>query len=84
MTGEGETYQAINDMTCIRIMAFIRPLSADVIHNLMLALTRDASIRDDNLKLRIGESSSTGKNRCVTHLLPTGVIVQLLDNPIPQ
>jgi hypothetical protein len=79
-----KNYQAIDDMACIGVVSFIRPLSADVIHNFVLALTRDASIRDDYLELSIGESSRRGKNKCVTHLLPTRVIVQLLDNPIPQ
>jgi hypothetical protein len=84
MTREKEAYQTIDDMTCVRIVTFIRPLSADVVHNLVLTLTRDAGVRDDYLELSIGEPSRSGKNKCVTHLLPTGVAVQLLDNPISQ
>lgn len=71
-------------MTGIGVMSSIRPLSADIIHNLVLALPRDAGIRDDNLELGIGEPSRRGKNKCVTHLLPTRVAVQLLDDPISQ
>ena len=32
-------------------MPFIRPLSTNVVHNLVLALTRDAGIGDNYLKL---------------------------------
>ena len=74
MRGE-ETYQTIDDVTCIRIMSFIRPLTTDIIHNLVLALTRDASIRDDYLELSDGESPRRGENKCVTHVLPTRVAV---------
>lgn len=64
MAREKEAYQTIDDMTCVRIVTFIRPLSADVVHNLVLTLTRDAGVRDDYLELSIGEPSRSGKNKC--------------------
>jgi len=64
-------------------MSFIRPLSANVIHNLVLTLTGDACIRNDYLELTVDESPGRGKIECVTHLFPTRVAIQLLDNPIP-
>ena len=65
-------------------MSFVRPLSANVIHNLVLTLTRDACIRNNNFELGVDELPGRGKIKCVTHLFPTRVVIQLLDNPIPQ
>jgi hypothetical protein len=51
MAREGSTYQTIDDVPSIRVVACICPLSANVIHNLVLALTRDAGVRDDDFEL---------------------------------
>lgn len=65
-------------------MSFIRPLSANIIHNLVLTLTGDTCIGNDYLELTVDESPGGSKIECVTHLFPTRVVIQLLDNPIPQ
>ena len=44
-------YQSINDVASIGVVSFIRSLSADVIHNLMLAFAGDAGVRNDNFEL---------------------------------
>ncbi len=51
MVREGRTYETIDDVTSIRVVSSIRPLSTNVIHNLVLALTRDAGIGDDYFEL---------------------------------
>jgi hypothetical protein len=76
------TYQAINYMLGIRIVGRVDSLPADKVHDLVLSLTWDASIRNDNLQLQ---------NKYVSHLrlfctqayvFPAWISILLLYDPI--
>jgi len=59
MVRGGETYETIDNVASIRVVSSIRPLSTNVIHNLVLALARDAGIGDNYFKL-----CTCGQIRC--------------------
>ncbi len=45
------TYQAVHDMTGVRVITRITPLASDEVHDLVLSFPWDAGIRDNDLEL---------------------------------
>jgi hypothetical protein len=79
----GYTHQSIYDMPRVRIVSFIGSLAANEIHYFMFSFTGDTGVRNVHLELCIAISTSPSIiNR--THILPTGVGIQLLDHPVPK
>lgn len=45
------TYQTINDMVDVRVVARVTALASDELHDLVLSFPRDTGVRNDNLEL---------------------------------
>jgi hypothetical protein len=73
-----DTYQTVDDMTGVGIIFRVTPFTSNPVHDFVLSFSGNGSIRNDDLELQREDIDSDAKMTShKTHVLPSGIVVEL-------
>jgi hypothetical protein len=78
------THQAINYMLSVGVVRRVYTLPPNEIHDFVLSFAGNTSIRNNDLQLQDNVISTFVSNHRYTYVLPAGIRVLFLYNPVPQ